>query len=417
MNFTSTNTTSPTQPTEWKSKGEWKLPGWGEPVLVASILFLSMYLTRRKGFSVFSNNNYRALPFDQSDSDSESSRSSDDLLYYDIENENDAQDPISTTKHLPKRRELWFGVTLSTPNSSRFANHYHSRILQKFPFLMEMFYWIITFFFYRLSKVTSQAVFHPDEIWAVSQDHGLAILNFEHNSFFRLLFPITEYDVQQWFLAGHQDLLTFLNRFYSLIHIPGTVGFIAWYYYVACNHSVFAIARRTLTLTNYVAFATFAFFPTMPPRLLPEEYGFLDTVRHDNATSVWMKGEVVNSLAAMPSMHFGYAFVIGSTFLFHSGIFRRNLMKGEVRKSLGWKIFYVFVAIGYPALVLTCIVATANHYFMDAVMAIVAAILAFLCNRVFLILLPLEDYLLYILRIEKPIPSTGERFHARGGNL
>lgn len=43
----------------------------------------------------------------------------------------------------------------------------------------------------------------------------------------------------------------------------------------------------------------------MPPRLLPEEYGFRDTVRHDNAESVWMKGEVVNSLAAMPSMHFG----------------------------------------------------------------------------------------------------------------
>lgn len=92
-------------------------------------------------------------------------------------------------------------------------------------------------------------------------------------------------------------------------------------------------------------------------------------------------------------------------------------MKGEVRKSLGWKAFYVFIAIGYPALVLTCIVATANHYFMDALMAIVAAALAFLCNRVFLILLPLEDYLLYILRIEKPIPSTGERFHARGGAL
>lgn len=92
-------------------------------------------------------------------------------------------------------------------------------------------------------------------------------------------------------------------------------------------------------------------------------------------------------------------------------------MKGEVRKSTAWKVFYVFIALGYPALVLTCIVATANHYFMDAIMAIVAAGVAFMCNRVFLILLPLEDYLLWILRIEKPIPSTGERFHARGGNL
>lgn len=43
----------------------------------------------------------------------------------------------------------------------------------------------------------------------------------------------------------------------------------------------------------------------MPPRLLPKEYGFLDTVRHDNAQSIWMRGDVVNSLAAMPSMHFG----------------------------------------------------------------------------------------------------------------
>lgn len=74
---------------------------------------------------------------------------------------------------------------------------------------------------------------------------------------------------------------------------------------MAPNHSIFATVRRTLTLTNYLAFTTFVFYPTMPPRLLPEEYGFRDTVRHDNAESVWMKGEVVNSLAAMPSMHFG----------------------------------------------------------------------------------------------------------------
>lgn len=103
--------------------------------------------------------------------------------------------------------------------------------------------------------------------------------------------------------------------------------------------------------------------------------------------------------------------------LFHSGIFRRNLIKGEVRKSAFWKFWYILIAIGYPAMVLTAIVATANHYWMDAIMATVVASLAFLGNRVFLILLPLEDYLLWVLRLEKPIPSTGERFHLRGGNL
>lgn len=103
--------------------------------------------------------------------------------------------------------------------------------------------------------------------------------------------------------------------------------------------------------------------------------------------------------------------------IFHSGVFRRTLIKGEVRKSLPWKAFYIFIAIGYPAMVLSAIVATANHYWLDAMMAVVVASLAYLCNRVFLILLPLEDYLIWALRLEKPIPSTGERFHARGGNL
>lgn len=103
--------------------------------------------------------------------------------------------------------------------------------------------------------------------------------------------------------------------------------------------------------------------------------------------------------------------------LFHSGIFRRNLIKGEVRKSTFWKFWYVFIAVGYPAMVLSAIVATANHYWLDAAVATLVASLAFVCNRVFLILLPVEDYMLWILRLEKPIPSTGERFHQKGGSL
>lgn len=113
----------------------------------------------------------------------------------------------------------------------------------------------------------------------------------------------------------------------------------------------------------------------------------------------------------------GYSFCIGCTILFHSGIFRRNLIKGEVRKSVFWKVWYVFIGVGYPLMVLTAIVSTANHYFLDAIMATVVATLAFFSNRIFLILLPLEDYLLWGLRIEKPIPSTGERFHLNGGAL
>lgn len=155
----------------------------------------------------------------------------------------------------------------------------------------------------------------------------------------------------------------------------------------------------------------------MPPRLLPPEYGFLDSVRHDNATSIWMSGNFVNSLAAMPSMHFGYAFVIGCTMIHHAGIFRWTLEKGEMKKGLLGKIFYCFIGIGYPSMILVTIVATANHYWLDALMAIVVACAAYLCNGIFLTLLPLEDLLLWVLRLEKPIPSTGERFRQRGGRI
>ena len=372
-----------------------------------------MFFTRRQNFRILGrkqDDRYHSLL-----DDTASSTSSDDLLWYNPDNDDDLEDYNASSKDLPKRRRFC-GMAVYTPNTSRFAENIHSRILQKFPFLIEMFYWIITYLFYRMTKVLSQKIF-SESIWAVSENHGLAVLEFEQYGPLSFLFPLTEHAVQHWFMSGHQTALTVLNRAYALIHIPGTVGFIAWYYYIAPSHPTFATIRRTLTLTNFFAFITFTLYPCMPPRLLPPEYGFLDSVRHDNATSIWMSGNYVNSLAAMPSMHFGYAFVIGCTMFYHAGIFRRTLEKGEARKSTVWKCAYMLIGVGYPAMILVTIVATANHYWMDALMACVVAILAYLCNGVFLALLPLEDLLLWCLRADKPVPSTGERFRLKGGRI
>jgi hypothetical protein len=130
-----------------------------------------------------------------------------------------------------------------------------------------------------------------------------------------------------------------------------------------------------------------------------------------------MSGKFVNQLAAMPSMHFGYSFCIGMTVIYHSGVFRRTLERGEARKNAFWKIFYVLIGIGYPTFILVTIVATANHYFMDALVATGFVFLAYACNKVFYVFVPLEDLFLYAIRAEKPVPSTGERFHERGGRL
>ncbi|KAF2788916.1 hypothetical protein K505DRAFT_393678 [Melanomma pulvis-pyrius CBS 109.77] len=405
------NITVPVADPKWNSNPAWKLPGWAEPIIVATILFGAMFMTRRHNFRIFGTRSSFTSPFDSFDANNSSSR----LIPYDSDSDSE-NEHVSTSKFPPKLRKC-FGFTIAMPNTSRFRNNLHSRILQRFPFLNEMLYWVINYIFYRMTAIASQSLFAESGIWNVAQEHGIAVLEAEQYGWLSFLFPVHERQWQQWFMHGHQDALTVLNKAYALIHIPGTVGFICWYYYVAPSFETFAIARRTMTLTNFCAFITFIVYPCMPPRLLPPEYGFLDTVRHDDAQSVWMSGKYVNTLAAMPSMHFGYSFCIGMTIIYHSGVFRRTLERGESRKNMFWKMFYLALGIGYPTFILTTIVATANHYFMDALVATGFVFVSFLCNKVFYVFIPLEDLFLYIIRVEKPIPTTGDRFHERGDRI
>jgi hypothetical protein len=204
-----------------------------------------------------------------------------------------------------------------------------------------------------------------------------------------------------------------------------------------------------MSLLNLWAFVIFIFYPCTPPRLLPEEFGFIDTVNRENAQSVWMSGQYVNKLAAMPSMHFGYAFAIGCVFVADSMVLhalfawmprvfkmawtkvRRQAeseisaeteteveMSGKVyseeeelllsRGKLARAFMFAF-GLWYPAWILLTIVATANHYFLDAIVAGFGVLLSYWCNRVLLNLLPVEDMLLWVLRLEKPVPTTGFR--------
>ncbi len=194
--------------------------------MVASILVGSMIFTRRRNFKVFGR---RKSEYGLIDDDPDSSRSSDDFLSREHVVTDDSVDDLtidsmSTLKNPPRRRKCC-GISFFTPNTTRFADNYHSRIMQKYPFLMEMFYWIITYGFYRCTKLLSQSIFSKTGIWDVAMGHGLAILEFEQFSWLSFLWPVHERDVQHWFMHGHQTFLTVLNRSYALIHIPGTVGY------------------------------------------------------------------------------------------------------------------------------------------------------------------------------------------------
>ena len=362
----------------------------------------SLYLNRRKDFPISNRKRSNSLLDKQYNT-----YATTDVVRYDPVDEEDPEGQNPAGRCPPKNRNCC-GLLVHTPNSSRFADHLHSRVLQKFPFLVEMFYWILNYVFYLFAKAIAERLFSNTGVWDMAESHGIRLLEIEHKSWSSIFFPIAETDLQHWFMDGHLTALTFLNRAYSLVHIPGTVSFISWYYFAAPSHDTFTVVRRTMSLTNLLAFTVFTIFPTMPPRLLPKGFGFHDTVRHDNAESVWQSGKYANQLAAMPSLHFGYAFCIGCTFIYHSGVFRRQSRMDETVKSKSWKSLYVIGGVLYPALVLTVIIATANHYWLDAVASVFVVSFAFFANRVFLILLPLEDMFLWVTRLEKPAPSTGE---------
>lgn len=187
--------------------------------MVASILFFAMFITRKRNYKIFAPLSSRSgyldsIPNESMDNLLPSSDSDSDLdeAYYAIKNPN-----------APKIRSLGC-CKVTTPSTARFRKNIHSRILQRFPFLIEMFYWIINYAFYRMTAIASSKLFAGRGIWDVAQEHGIAVLEAEQFGPLRFLFPLRERDVQQWFMHGHQDALTVLNKCYALIHIPGTVG-------------------------------------------------------------------------------------------------------------------------------------------------------------------------------------------------
>lgn len=113
----------------------------------------------------------------------------------------------------------------------------------------------------------------------------------------------------------------------------------------------------------------------------------------------------MNQLAAMPSLHFTYAFIIGCTFMFQSGMLQA--IRGRRAPKSAIKAFiYIVAGVLYPLLVLSVIVATANHYWADAVAATFSVLVCFFVNRIWLALLPVERLFCRIVRLRKPTPTT-----------
>lgn len=246
-------------------------------------------------------------------------------------------------------------------------------------------------------------------------------------------------------------LMHWTNRIYSFIHIPGTILFLVFLFYYTTTRNrldlplpnkprgevdgspagphLYAARRRTMAVCNLLAFIVFTLWPCMPPRLLSDpdvpgdvgkearSFGFVDTVHGaEGESSVWTQNKFCNQYAAMPSLHFGYSLLIGLTIcsIPLAPQHRRSrsvaipLLRTRVRLPSPRRLACLTIGIAYPTIILLAIIATANHFVLDAVAGACVCGLAWKGNRVLLNLLAVEDYFLWCVRIHKPARHSVE---------
>ncbi|KAG9252299.1 PAP2 superfamily-domain-containing protein [Emericellopsis atlantica] len=397
-----------------------------EPLVVVTLLFGGAYFNRNKDYS-FKDGKTTAAgwgpdathhkkhddlhPSRSGSPEGWSSSSSPSLLAHDISSHR-------------RRRVKAFGYEkfVTTPNTLIFKDRFLSRVLQKFPFLAECWYWALLYWVYQVGRAFTALTLVEGTV-DVARRHALQLIHLEQR-----LHIFWEIGFQQWFLE-HPTLLHWINRTYSFIHIPGTIFFLVILYYltttrkrrvmsgrvnsdnVSAGPALYEARRRTMAMCNLIAFVIFTLWPCMPPRLLSDpnykgenaeeakSFGFVDTVHSKTGeSSVWTTNKFCNQYAAMPSLHFGYSLLIGLTVA--------TLPINGLRPTSWKRIAIVVGGMCYPALILTAIVATANHFILDAVAGAIVCAIAWNTNDLLLNLCVLEDYFLWVLRMHKPVNYT-----------
>ncbi len=180
----------------------------------------------------------------------------------------------------------------------------------------------------------------------------------------RVLHVFIEPSVQSWTANRHwlMDLTdwTYLNAHYVI-----TMGVLV-FIYLRRNNS-FYFVRNMFMLAMGIALVGYWLYPTAPPRLM-SEWGFTDSIAQFTGVTV-EKGalsEFLNFYAAVPSMHVCFSILVGWPMA--------RLVRPTYARIV-WRL--------YPLLITFVVVATGNHYLLDAVLgAFTAGASALIASRV-----------------------------------
>jgi hypothetical protein len=159
----------------------------------------------------------------------------------------------------------------------------------------------------------------------------------------------TELDLQHWALA-RPWVLDVANITYFHAHFAVTTCFMFWLYLRRNHHYYFV--RNIVFSAMALALIGYVLFPTAPPRMLTD-LGFIDTLEKtaDVNFNTGAVSLLSNPFAAVPSVHTCFALIIGASCFF---LVRRPAIR--------------FIWLFYPCLIVFSIVATGNHFWLDAIL-------------------------------------------------
>lgn len=177
----------------------------------------------------------------------------------------------------------------------------------------------------------------------------------------RSLHVFVEPSIQTWAQGSH--LLMGISS-WVYVNAQGSITIAALLYLYVRHNSSFYFVRNMFMIAMAIALVGYVVFPTAPPRFFPE-WGFTDPVRALTPVNVSEQSASMTALfnpyAAVPSMHVAFALMIG---------WPLARLAAHRWVSALW--------ILYPFLMTFVIVATANHFIIDAMLgALTAAVSAY----------------------------------------
>ncbi|MFC6706321.1 phosphatase PAP2 family protein [Flexivirga alba] len=164
-----------------------------------------------------------------------------------------------------------------------------------------------------------------------------------------MFFP-NERSVQNLIL-GHDTIVKLANLFYASMHFTGMGIFLVWLYFR--HRDSYPAVRTTVALSTLGCFFV-QFLAVAPPRLLP---GYVDTAEL-YGQSVYNAGFSVDNFGAMPSVHVLFAAVVG---------------------WYSWRVstsHWRWIGPAHFVVTVFVVVATANHWWLDGVVAIAILVVA-----------------------------------------